>query len=266
MAQPRVIKRYSNRKMYDTSRSCYVTLEEVTDMVRDGLEVRVIDNKTKADLTEVTLAQALLDSERKRRGSVPLSGIRTLISQGGDFLHKRVAEPVTRTAEIAQRSVTAWRDEAERTVQTLVHEAEHLLRIAPGEAGELPQGAAAAGPATAGEGDPAKGEPARAEPVRADPVKGEPVRGEAAKAEAPKGDGASRPGWRWPLSGPFNADELQALLDEQVRAAVVTFLAKVDAAAPHHRHSEFDHLRERLAALEARVAELEAAAPPRQRE
>lgn len=136
MGEPRVIKRYANRKMYDTARSCYVTLEEVADMVRGGLEVRVIDNKSKADLTEVTLAQALLDSERKRRGTVPLTGIRTLISQGGDFLQKRVADPVTRTAEIAQRSVTAWRDEAEKTVQTLVHEAEHLLRIAPQEGGE----------------------------------------------------------------------------------------------------------------------------------
>lgn len=148
MGEPRVIKRYANRKMYDTARSCYVTLEEVADMVRGGLEIRVIDNKSKADLTEVTLAQALLDSERKRRGTVPLSGIRTLISQGGDFLQKRVADPVTRTAEIAQRSVTAWRDEAEKTVQTLVHEAEHLLRIAPQEGGDT-QGAASAVPSLA---------------------------------------------------------------------------------------------------------------------
>ncbi len=153
MGEPRVIKRYANRKMYDTARSCYVTLEEVADMVRGGLEIRVIDNKTKADLTEVTLAQALLDSERKRRGTVPLSGIRTLISQGGDFLQKRVAEPVTRTAEIAQRSVTAWRDEAERTVQTLVHEAETLLGMASQEGGEAPPATAAA----TGEGEAKNG-------------------------------------------------------------------------------------------------------------
>ena len=233
MGQSRVIKRYSNRKMYDTQRSCYVTLEEVADMVRGGLEVRVVDNKTKADLTEVTLAQALLDSERKRRGSVPLSGIRTLISQGGDFLHKRVAEPVTRTAEIAQRSVTAWRDEAERTVQTLVHEAEHLLRMAPGDGGDGTQPPVSAQPQVPGE------------PLVAD--------GAAAKAEA-----AAKGGWRWPLPGQFGAEDLQALLEEQLRAALLAFLAKYEAAPPHHLHPEVEQLRERVAALEARVAQLEA--------
>ena len=232
MGQARVIKRYSNRKMYDTNRSCYVTLEEVADMVRGGLEVRVIDNKTKADLTEVTLAQALLDSERKRRGSVPLSGIRTLISQGGDFLHKRVAEPVTRTAEIAQRSVTAWRDEAERTVQTLVHEAEHLLRMAPGEGAEAAQ-SATPGPPIA------------------------PPDGEAAKPE-----GHARPAWRWPLPGQFGAEDLQVLLEEQLRSALLAFLAKYEAAAPHHLHPELEQLRERVASLEARLAHLEAQASP----
>lgn len=128
MSQPRVIKRYANRKMYDTSRSCYVTLEEVAALVRSGQDVQVIDNKTKADLTEVVLTQALLDAERKQRGSVPLAGLRSLIAQGNDFLHKKVAQPVSRVREEAQRSVHAWRDEAERTVQVLRHEAERVLR------------------------------------------------------------------------------------------------------------------------------------------
>lgn len=128
MPEPRTIKRYANRKMYDTSRSCYVTLEEVAEMVRDGHEVRVIDNKTKADLTEVTLTQALLDSERKRPGSVPKNGIRSLFAQGNEFLAKKVAEPVSRVREGATRSVTHWRDEAGKTVHTLRTEAEKILR------------------------------------------------------------------------------------------------------------------------------------------
>jgi len=128
MPEPRIIKRYANRKMYDTSRSCYVTLEEVAEMVRDGHEVRVVDNRTKADLTEVTLTQALLDSERKRRGTVPLASLRHLIAQGNEFLSKKVAEPVSRVREEASRSVTHWRDEAGKTVQTLRTEAEKVLR------------------------------------------------------------------------------------------------------------------------------------------
>lgn len=139
----RVIKRYANRKMYDTSRSCYVTLEEVADMVRGGHEVRVIDNRTKDDLTEVTLTQALLDSERKNRGTVPLSGLRHLIASGNEFLHKRVTEPVTRARTEAERSLATWKDEAERTVLTWKSEAERradrvLHRGKPGAMGELP--------------------------------------------------------------------------------------------------------------------------------
>jgi len=140
MIQSRVIKRYANRKMYDTSRSCYVTLEEVADMVREGCDVQVIDNKTKSDLTEVTLTQALLDSERKKRGTVPLSGLRHLISSGGDFLARRIADPVSRVKVDAERTVSAWKTDAERTVTAWKTEAERraervLQRKAAGETG-----------------------------------------------------------------------------------------------------------------------------------
>lgn len=120
MSEPRVIKRYANRKMYDTARSCYVTLEEIAEIVRQGTEVRVIDNKTKQDLTEVTLTQALLDSERKQRGTVPLAGLRNLISSGNEFLTRKVAEPVSRVKEGAER----WRVDAERTITAFKTEAE----------------------------------------------------------------------------------------------------------------------------------------------
>lgn len=53
----KVIKRYTNRKLYDTVESRYVTLEEIGEMVKAGAEVRIIDNRTKEDLTSVTLAQ-----------------------------------------------------------------------------------------------------------------------------------------------------------------------------------------------------------------
>lgn len=135
MPETRLIKRYANRKMYDTSRSCYVTLEEVADMVRDGHDVRVIDNKTKDDLTEVTLTQALLDSERKKRGTVPLHGLRHLIASGNEFLHKRVAEPVSRVRTEAEKSIATWKDEANRTVLTWKTEAERRVNRArqPGD-------------------------------------------------------------------------------------------------------------------------------------
>ena len=51
MKEVKVIKRYQNRKLYDTNQSCYVTLDEIAQMIRNGDDLQVIDNKTKADIT-----------------------------------------------------------------------------------------------------------------------------------------------------------------------------------------------------------------------
>ena len=56
------IKKYSNRRLYDTSQSQYVTLEELADRIRDGADVRVIDAKTNEDLTQGVLAQIIIES------------------------------------------------------------------------------------------------------------------------------------------------------------------------------------------------------------
>ena len=61
----RTIKRYQNRKLYDTHQSCYVTLEEIAHIVREGHEIVVIDNRTKNDITYNTQIQLLFDQERK---------------------------------------------------------------------------------------------------------------------------------------------------------------------------------------------------------
>ena len=55
-ASTRIIKRYSNRKLYDTRGSSYVTLLQIAEMIRDGEDVQIIDNATKEDKTDVTLA------------------------------------------------------------------------------------------------------------------------------------------------------------------------------------------------------------------
>lgn len=65
MSEKRIIKRYQNRKLYDTHQSCYVTLEEISQIIREGNEIQVIDNKTKNDITYMTQIQLLFDQERK---------------------------------------------------------------------------------------------------------------------------------------------------------------------------------------------------------
>jgi len=77
-----VIKRYSNRKLYDTQESRYVTLEEIEEMIRAGREIAVVDAASGEDLTSVTLAQIILENERNHRAALPTAFLHQLIKHG----------------------------------------------------------------------------------------------------------------------------------------------------------------------------------------
>ena len=83
MSATRIVKRYANRKLYDTERSCYVTLEDIALMIKEGAQVKVIDNKSGEDLTTVTLAQIIFETEKKK-GFMPLDLLRSLIQQSSN--------------------------------------------------------------------------------------------------------------------------------------------------------------------------------------
>jgi polyhydroxyalkanoate synthesis repressor PhaR len=77
----RVIKRYSNRKLYDTKESRYVTLLQIAELMRTGEEVQIIDNSTKEDLTEITLTQIIYEEQKTNSRGVPLQALKELIHQ-----------------------------------------------------------------------------------------------------------------------------------------------------------------------------------------
>lgn len=64
---PVLIKRYANRKLYNTDTSRYITLKGIAELVEAGDDVRVIDNETGEDITSITLSQILVDNERSNR-------------------------------------------------------------------------------------------------------------------------------------------------------------------------------------------------------
>ena len=78
MGETRVVKRYANRKLYDTQRSRYVTLEQIAEMIRSGEDVKIVDNNTKEDLTALTLTQIIFEQEKKG-GFLPLSALRNIM-------------------------------------------------------------------------------------------------------------------------------------------------------------------------------------------
>lgn len=85
MAAVRVIKKYSNRRLYDTSDSRYITLEELAERIRAGHDVQVLDAKTTQDLTQATLAQIIMES-RGGGALLPAGLLVQLIRLGDDAL------------------------------------------------------------------------------------------------------------------------------------------------------------------------------------
>lgn len=92
-----VIKRYPNRKLYDTEAKQYITLEGIADLIRQGQEVSVVDNATGDDLTAVTLTQIISEQEKKKGGFLPKSVLTGLVQAGGETmstLQRTLASPL----------------------------------------------------------------------------------------------------------------------------------------------------------------------------
>lgn len=88
----KIIKRYQNRKLYDTQQSCYVTLDDIAKMIRTNEEVMVIDNKSKNDITAATLTQIIFESEKKAAQYAPLFTLRDIIQHGNGSISNYLAK------------------------------------------------------------------------------------------------------------------------------------------------------------------------------
>lgn len=108
----KVIKRYTNRKLYDTSESRYVTLDEIAEIVKQGGEVQIIDHLSKKDLTTVTLAQIVFEEEKKT-GQMPLTLLREIIQKPRESINSFI------TTQVSPR-VDAIRQGAEARVDKLL--------------------------------------------------------------------------------------------------------------------------------------------------
>ncbi|MBI4509442.1 MAG: polyhydroxyalkanoate synthesis regulator DNA-binding domain-containing protein [Deltaproteobacteria bacterium] len=107
MAEARVIKRYANRKLYDTQRSRYVTLDQIAEMIRGGEDVNIVDNTTKEDLTSITLAQIIFEEEKKQKSFLPLHAMRNIIQSGGERIEELVSQAQRRVTGVFSRRSTA---------------------------------------------------------------------------------------------------------------------------------------------------------------
>ena len=122
-----LIKKYANRKLYDTHTSRYITLDGIAQLVRDGHEIKVVDRDNGHDLTQVTLSQIVLSEEKR--------GPARLVGAGGEMLHDRgqaLIDYVRKTLNIPadlRSQVESRRENLESIADDTIERALRRLRI-----------------------------------------------------------------------------------------------------------------------------------------
>lgn len=111
-----VIKKYANRRLYDTSASAYVTLEHLSELTRQGKEFIVQDAKTGEDLTRAVLAQIIFEQENKKEGVLPVSFLRQLIQFYGDNFQTMLPAYLEMSMKTFNQQQEKWRDYMSTTV------------------------------------------------------------------------------------------------------------------------------------------------------
>ena len=105
-----IIKKYANRRLYDTESSSYITLERLAEMVRQKREFKVVDAKTGEDLTRGVLAQIIMEEEARGTTMLPVNFLRQLISMYGDQMQAVVPQYLEASLEQLQRNQSQFRE------------------------------------------------------------------------------------------------------------------------------------------------------------
>ena len=104
------IKKYANRRLYDTESSAYITLDRLAQMVREGREFEVVDAKSGEDITRQVLTQIIVDEESRGSTMLPLNFLKQLIGLYGNSMQTFVPQYLEAAMEAFQRNQTAARD------------------------------------------------------------------------------------------------------------------------------------------------------------
>jgi len=130
-----VVKRYPNRKLYNTNAKKYITLDGVAQLIREGKEVQILDHSTGEDLTAVTLTQIIFEQEKKAGGFLPRSVLTGLVQSGGETLstlRRSLASPLNLRFHVnseIQRRIDALVENGELTGEESRQMSEKLLDL-----------------------------------------------------------------------------------------------------------------------------------------
>ncbi len=112
-----IIKKYSNRRLYDTTHKKYVTLDEIANLIKDGGEIKVLDSQTDEDITKIVLMQVVLEGEKNKEDILPTSFLHMLIKYGNrmarDFFENYFTimfQPYLSLQEGVKKNLQLWQE------------------------------------------------------------------------------------------------------------------------------------------------------------
>lgn len=108
-----IIKKYANRRLYNTDTSSYITLDHLAAMVREGREFKVLDAKTEDDITHSVLTQIIMEEEQRGQAMLPVNFLRQLISMYGDSMQAVVPGYLEASMEAFRRNQEQFRNAVE---------------------------------------------------------------------------------------------------------------------------------------------------------
>ena len=117
--EPTVIKKYANRRLYDTGRSSYVTLEDLCEMVKDGIDFVVYDAKSGEDLTRSVLTQIIVDQEAKGENLLPTGFLKNLIGFYGDSIQGVVPNYLEQTLDAFVKNQEQMREHMNKSFENM---------------------------------------------------------------------------------------------------------------------------------------------------
>jgi polyhydroxyalkanoate synthesis repressor PhaR len=138
------IKKYANRRLYDTESSAYITLDRLAEMVRQGREFEVVDAKTGEDITRQVLTQIIVDEEARGSTMLPVNFLKQLIGLYGNSMQGMVPQYLEAAMDAFQRNQSAFQDAfggkmfadlAKRNMQ-MFEGASRAFGASPGKPGE----------------------------------------------------------------------------------------------------------------------------------
>lgn len=126
--EPLLIKKYSNRRLYNTATSNYITLEDLRKLVKDDVAFVVKDAKTDEDLTRVTLTQIILEQESKGYDLLPVNFLRQIICFYDDSLSNAFSQYLTSSMDAFTKNQQQMRDYLKNPIQGFSFDLEDITK------------------------------------------------------------------------------------------------------------------------------------------